>query len=443
MFQNFPKEIKNFKLSLFILISIIFIFFPFIFLLSQDQPPEPRLPHLKILSITTPPDPGGIKEWLFRNPKNDDVIGIKVLQNQDHLSPLQWYRSQGFTGNPQAMQVDGYEAIRDGRTIYVAAPNIVGDKFYPNIYLISYSDGASSETINIYNQMLSNWKFNINIEELKNESLCRDNLNVSCLYDSDCPGGDYCLSQKARLLRDVKRIRYLRDVEGLLENYAEGHYQYPLLEAGTFIPGQTISVWPSWQGTLGNALGRALPLDPVNRIGKCEGYDPKTCWNAENKEFGGAIPENLPPRSFIFAYASKEGGYGYDLCSVFESNYIALYINSLEEGVCPGSFAEGASNWPPIILTSPEEVARITGPLGDIFEYRIRAFDPDGDTLTWEYKGPNWLYLTLAPGRETRFLTRTLDFEEGEPTAEVTITVTDTAGQNDTQTFNLRFYIEE
>ncbi len=46
----------------------------------------------------------------------------------------------------------------------------------------------------------------------------------------------------------------------------------PILKEGTYLSGQTLSVWPSWS-LLGNALGQALPVDPVNELapaGTCE-----------------------------------------------------------------------------------------------------------------------------------------------------------------------------
>ncbi|MFH0955793.1 MAG: hypothetical protein V1801_01080, partial [Candidatus Falkowbacteria bacterium] len=44
-----------------------------------------------------------------------DAIATRVMPNPEHLSPLSWYKANIKTqGSPQATQVDGYEAIRDG-----------------------------------------------------------------------------------------------------------------------------------------------------------------------------------------------------------------------------------------------------------------------------------------------------------------------------------------
>src|SRR3990167_3945389 len=63
---------------------------------------------------------------LFSAPSNSpqsssDAIALRVIPNPDHLSPGLWYYRQGFNGSPQALTVDGYDAVRDGRTVYVNA----------------------------------------------------------------------------------------------------------------------------------------------------------------------------------------------------------------------------------------------------------------------------------------------------------------------------------
>ena len=45
-----------------------------------------------------------------------DAIAVRVLPNANHDSIETWYTKQGYTGSPQSLTVDGYDAIRDGRT---------------------------------------------------------------------------------------------------------------------------------------------------------------------------------------------------------------------------------------------------------------------------------------------------------------------------------------
>ena len=86
----------------------------------------------------------------------------------------------------------------------------------------------------------------------------------------------------------------------------------PDLKEGTYLTGQTLSVWPSWS-TLGNSLGQALPIDPINQLGlagtcarrtgvfcttdsqcespvnttseKCVLHDPETGWSTADRRF--------------------------------------------------------------------------------------------------------------------------------------------------------------
>ena len=78
-------------------------------------------------------------------------------------------------GSPQTMTVDGYQAIRDGRTVYVGAPNLGMSALFSNIYLISYSQNASTQTQEVFNRILDPaktlglWRFNI---DFTNHQIC-------------------------------------------------------------------------------------------------------------------------------------------------------------------------------------------------------------------------------------------------------------------------------
>lgn len=254
-----------------------------------------------------PPTESLVKEFFFlfqgNQTNKDDAIGIRVMENDLNLSPLAWYRKQfgSSAPEPQTLTVGGYPALRSGRTVYVSAWNLIcwrglstvrqscadwvaGDRtqLYNNIYLISYNEGAKEETLNIYNQLLANWEFNVDMG--------RFDLNA--------------------LRRDMTRQSNLTDIYAKMLAYKEVNKHFPLLDGGTFIQGMTNSKWPSWQTVLAAVLGGDLPVDPVNdftpitegpppsRCAKANGFnDPNTCWDEADKVF--EVPEGSHTYQYI------------------------------------------------------------------------------------------------------------------------------------------------
>ena len=233
-----------------------------------------------------------------------DAIATRVIPNPDHLSPLSWYQANiKKQGSPQVLLVDGYEAIRDGRTVYVNAANIdlANNKFYTNIYLISFNQDVEQATQDIFGQLLSHWKFNTNVPA----------------------------EQKDKIRQDTKRLADLAEIKSALNNYQKTHDgDFPSLAAGSYVAGKSLSVWPSWQATLAKELGITLPLDPVNKLGTCpQGYDATTCWDQKNKRFAG-VPANS--QAYIYTY---NGVRSYNVCALMQSGY----LTTLDQGACAGS----------------------------------------------------------------------------------------------------------
>ncbi|MBU2214509.1 carboxypeptidase-like regulatory domain-containing protein, partial [Patescibacteria group bacterium] len=233
--------------------------------------------------------------------RSPDVIGLRIIPNPDHLSALRWYQNQKFVGSPQSLLVDGYEAVRDGRTVYINVANIdSSDNLYTNINVISYNQEAESATLDIFGQIIKHWKFNTNItDELV----------------------------KPKIIKDTARLAYLADIRKALGDYKKKNGYYPKLSAGSYLTNKTISTWPSWQGTLGKELGIILPIDPVNKIGLCTAapstdYDENTCWNNKDRKFSTSLPE-LPQQSQVFYYSASSTGARYNLCAVMTSGYIS------------------------------------------------------------------------------------------------------------------------
>lgn len=282
-----------------------------------------------------------------------DVIAIRVIPNLEHYSPMKWYEESGFEGAPQNLLVDGYEAVRDGRTVYVNAANVSG-KLYTNIYLISYNQEAESKTIDIFGEILSHWKFNTNID---GQGRCRNNPSLTCSLDSQCSQGDFCIRSgtcaspagrvcfldsdcdagatctlgsspiKAEVIRDTKRLSDMAGISLKLTEYFNNRKIYPKLLSGTYLPTKTISTWPSWQDNLGAEIGVSSMLaDPINKLGNCgSGYNSITCWNELNKEFAGntAVDKiDLPHGSYVYLYIGRNDGSMYNLQAVYESGLV-------------------------------------------------------------------------------------------------------------------------
>ena len=310
---------------------------------------------------------------------SSDAIAIRVIQNPNHYSALRWYKESGFKGSPQSITVDGYEAVRDGRTVYVNAGNVDdASNVYTNINLLAYNLESGNTTSDIFGEMLSHWKFNTN---LNIAGSCSTAASSTCLLDTDCPLKEYCDSSKAALIRDVKRLADKADIASYLEAYKTKNGHYPILKAGSYLPYVAISTWPSWQKVLAQELAINLPVDPVNKLGDCGNsrFNPITCWDETNKEFAGVYtpptsvrvpPElSLPNGSFVYVYRVSPDGMSYNISFGNEFTNIPPLDN--EDTVVDG-------NHGPRFLG-----ATLQGYSGREFVGYIRAIDQDNDSLTW------------------------------------------------------------
>ena len=137
-----------------------------------------------------------------------DAIAIRIFDNADNLSPRAWYtKNIGARRSLQSLLVDGYDAVRDDRTVYVAAANIAPCQgrsagpscLKPIIVIVSFNQNISNETVDIFGQILANWRFNQNING--QPGVCSNGGgNLSCLSDQDCQSGQICDSLKARVV---------------------------------------------------------------------------------------------------------------------------------------------------------------------------------------------------------------------------------------------------
>jgi len=342
-----------------------------------------------------------------------DAIGVRVMPNPEHSSIADWYAKQGFKGTPQSLIVDGYEAIRDGRTVFVNAANLdlAASKLYTNVYLISFNQESETNTVDILGQLVSHWKFNNNIltpgqcaisktncqadSECPKDYVCSNSAaqpnfgkcilkdKKDCLIDSDCPVNLFCDSLKAKVTRDVKRLGELNNIRGAIATFKNNNSAYPSLKYATYIAGSSLSLWPSWQDTLLNQLRITTSItDPINSLGYCDKYDPITCWNKDTNEF---VNPNLvlPYGSYAYIYRATQNGVNYNLCAVFESK--AAGIDTAEGQFTANSCAVGQgyggadSNSAPVVTSSYTD-----GETGKEFNGYIKAKDAEGDLIFWK-----------------------------------------------------------
>lgn len=361
-----------------------------------------------------------------------DAIAVRIVSNPDHYSINEWYEKQGFTGSPQALIVDGYNAIRDGRTVYIGAANLKGNLIYTNVYLISYNQDSSNRTIDILGQIIKKWKFNTDLERASanftcsiSSTACSINSDCSdgqvcgtsgiassscqlaaaknCVLDSDCPDNFFCDSTKAKIIRDLDRIGTVRDLNTSLSDYRKLNGFYPKLEAGTYLANYTVSVWPSWTDTFLSGLNLSSFKDPINRLGACPGYDPITCWNKDTKKFVNNPQADglvLPAGSYGLAYKTDANGTNYKLCSVFETKGIGYSFepSSSDSSSCVqniGAISSGQfANTAPVIVD-----LYLTGEPGQAFNGSVKVVDAEDNPLTWTLNtsGTSWSGWSAAP----------------------------------------------
>ncbi len=308
-----------------------------------------------------------------------DLIGIRVVGNEDHLSVSDWY--QRFAPNPSVsgnlIEVDGYEALQVGNTTYIAGTNIrTGsiDNLYTNIYIIAHNEGASADTQEIYNQLIDNIELNVNIDEQDN--VCSATVEQACSSDFDCPVGESCLSRGLKLRRDTKRLADLVHIQNAIEAYGESHKacstaperscsddsdcasvggtcrnMYPVLESGTFVENQSNSNWPeSWHQNFPNLLSvDDLPGDPIGIFNGCPDEtmaggpaDPNTCWNETDRIF------TCPLDSLVYMYYNYDNlGTNYFLGANFEYDMdLSNTTNFRDDLINAGGLSDGVNNIP-------------------------------------------------------------------------------------------------
>ncbi len=276
---------------------------------------EDDLPYFDVGAVVNPEDiPGGpesfvtgtLQRLLFFNDQNDDVLGLQIFENPQRLSARDWFNTTFAFGADrlQELTIDGYDAVSDGKSIYVNALNVVTDfkrnrEVYNNIYVFSLNVGAQPSTQVVFDQIIESLLFNTNVSDIgyclsegvdanvpvQDRRIPRDDdprisaiaaASISCRDDFDCRDfvgaaldgtNGICSQAKTKFVHDWQRLAEIRDVQEQLSAYEQREGSYPNLQGGTFIPGYTNSRWPSW-GRLSGLIG-GIASDPVNEWSAC------------------------------------------------------------------------------------------------------------------------------------------------------------------------------
>jgi len=235
-----------------------------------------------------------------------DTIGVRIIGSptsalgvyQQDLSPKRWYeRTFGKPSTGTTFEVDGYPALREGRTVYVVADYMPpGDSLsYPAVYVFSHTDNARPETVQIFEQVIKNIRFN----------------NRAGI---DGP-------TKVDLRNDLKRFHAMHEVVYAIAGYYRKNGKNPMLDTGTYIKNMTMTPWPSWQQEFGQVLGVSLPADPQGLwdpaasprqlptfCDAAAGFNQTTCWDEADKLMQFPSNGTNPPESTALAYVRHADG---------------------------------------------------------------------------------------------------------------------------------------
>ena len=238
-------------------------------------------------------------------PIQGGAVGFRVLPNPEHLSPLEWYNRYipaGNRGTPRELEIDGYQAVEDGRSVYINAANFSGGTVFTNIYVFSYDandpDGATQE---IFNRIKETLNFtNSGQFTTYGQGTCATSQDA-CSSDFDCDfrNGETCTNNSGDAIRrDVRRVADVTSFNTKLRAFQNTFGSLPQLVSGSFLSGVSFSTWPSWRDTLSSEVGIELFTDPLNKF-VCPvspTIDQETCWDIVSRQF------QCPAQGYAYGY---------------------------------------------------------------------------------------------------------------------------------------------
>lgn len=274
------------------------------------------------------------------NPVSGGAIGFRVEKNLKQYSPLEWFYQKQFKGEPEALTIDGFNAVRSGNTVYIGFGNAAGTVQYTNILVISLAQPASAEMENIFNQIIDGLQF---VKNVKDVGLCYAGptaQNQLCSKNSDCAAGQTCNVQQSKFRRDMVRVIDASVMTRGIKTAKAAVNSYPIIAKDSFIPGISSSRWPSWSSFM-NQLGIVTVVDPINEYSACaEGADSATCWSVKSKKY------QCGAASSVYHYRTVESGKDYQLGipleqdagqqGLWQGDWVSVVKSKLNNNFCVG-----------------------------------------------------------------------------------------------------------
>jgi hypothetical protein len=274
------------------------------------------------------------------NPVSGGAIGFRVEKNLKQYSPLEWFYQKQFKGEPEALTIDGFNAVRSGNTVYIGFGNAAGTVQYTNILVISLAQPASAEMENIFNQIIDGLQF---VKNVKDVGLCYAGptaQNQLCSKNSDCATGQTCNVEQSKFRRDMIRVIDASVMTRGINTAKAAVNSYPIIAKDSFIPGISSSRWPSWSSFM-NQLGIVTVVDPINEYTACaEGADSATCWSVKSKKY------QCGAASSVYHYRTVESGKDYQLGipleqdagqqGLWQGDWVSVVKPKLDNNFCVG-----------------------------------------------------------------------------------------------------------
>lgn len=283
------------------------------------------------------------------NQESGGAIGFRVEKNLKQYSPLEWFYQKQFKGEPEAVTVDGFNAVRSGNTVYIGFGNVAGSAQYTNILVVSLSEPASAEMQNIFNQLIDGMQF---VRNVKDVGLCYAGStpqNQMCTKNSDCntAKNEVCNVEQAKFRRDMIRVVDSSVMTRAINNAKATANSYPIIAKDSFIPGITSSRWPSWSSFM-NQLGIVTLVDPINEYSACApDADLATCWSVKAKKYQCGVS------SSVYHFRTVDSGKDYQLGipleqsagqqNLWEGDWKAVVKNKLDNNFCVDKPLVGAA----------------------------------------------------------------------------------------------------